>query len=291
MNADNWKSEGFMHPVQWPTVNSTHSGSSWCRDCHVHAGFAAAYDELSSQMFDRLSLLRCDNTSVVGHSIGAAVATVAAMDLRGSGNHVDMLWTFGSPRVGDDAFVSSYVTLAEQQYVNPPSWRVVHYEDPMPGAPPDVGLGHYKHIPALVYYNTRNFTGESSGYTVCPWSRQNLTNEGNCGNAQSSLLATAINDVQGLVGQDHTTYLGVKVGQTDLEAQCYTNNSYADNRTVIESRGGSSLALIAWILFGCFAGSVLMHQNHKFNIVPHLVAERPPIPELEQAFLSPGSTP
>lgn len=278
VNAANWRADATMNLVSWPTSNSTlwtPNGVSWCRDCQVHEGFATAYDELSDQMLREMHALGCTSTKVVGHSLGAAVATVAAMDLRGRGTQVDMLWTFGSPRVGDDAFVTSYVALADRQHVSPPSWRVVHFHDPVPTGPPS---DYFTHIPVLVYYNTREYTGEASGYTICPWFHQNMTDEGTCGNVQSSTGWTVVNQADGLIQVDHTNYLGIPVGMKDLEDQCVATNRClhdAGFRTTNYTRGVGFLDLIFGFLLGGVLGAWLMYLNHKFNKVPVFVADRP----------------
>lgn len=41
---------------------------------------------------------------IVGHSLGGALATHAAISLNNQGVSVDQLYTYGSPRVGDVKF-------------------------------------------------------------------------------------------------------------------------------------------------------------------------------------------
>lgn len=48
---------------------------------------------------------RADYRVVTGHSLGGAVATLAAVHLRRSGVACD-LYTYGAPRVGNDRFVA-----------------------------------------------------------------------------------------------------------------------------------------------------------------------------------------
>jgi hypothetical protein len=76
---------------------------------------------------------------VTGHSIGAAIATLAAAELRSLGYYVD-LYTFGSPRVGNAAFVD-YVESQSPALGN--NYRMTHLNDPVPQIPP-TWIG-YKH--------------------------------------------------------------------------------------------------------------------------------------------------
>lgn len=279
VNANNWIADATMNLVDFPTSNSTHwtpNGAAWCQGCQVHNGFVTAFDELAVQMYRAITDLGCTSTYVTGHSLGAGVATIAAMDIRGGNMQVDQLWTFGSPRVGNDAFVTSFVTLADQQHVSPPSWRVVHYHDPVPTGPPS---SQYTHLPVLVYYNTRAYSGDSSGYTVCPWDHATLDEEGNCGaNTDAGMTRTLWNQADGLVAVDHTTYLGINVGMKDLEPACVANNQCLQNagfRTANYTRGTGALNLVLGIVIGGLLGAFLMYQNHKYNKVPMFVAQPP----------------
>jgi len=49
---------------------------------------------------------------VTGHSLGAGLATLAAVDiLLVAGKQIDYLYNFGSPRVGNEAFATYYDSL------------------------------------------------------------------------------------------------------------------------------------------------------------------------------------
>ncbi|KAJ3459934.1 hypothetical protein MRS44_016007 [Fusarium solani] len=83
--------------------------------------------------------------AITGHSLGGAIASLAAAELRNNGYNVD-LYTFGAPRVGDDA-LSTYIT--NQAGGN---YRVTHYNDPVPRVPPM--LVGYAHISPEYYIST-----------------------------------------------------------------------------------------------------------------------------------------
>lgn len=91
---------------------------------------------------------------VTGHSLGAAIATLAAAQLRNSGYTV-ALYNFGSPRVGGTK-ISSYIT-------NQPggNYRVTHWNDPVPKLPL-LTMG-YVHISPEYYINKPNQQDVQSG--------------------------------------------------------------------------------------------------------------------------------
>ena len=77
---------------------------------------------------------------VTGHSLGGAIAGLAAAELRNMGVGGDgavALYTYGAPRIGQKA-VSDYIT--NQSGGN---FRVTHADDPVPRLPPLlVGYAH-----------------------------------------------------------------------------------------------------------------------------------------------------
>jgi predicted lipase len=68
---------------------------------------------------------------ITGHSLGGALASLAAFDLKQiTGITSKEVYTFGSPRVGDSGFASAY-----QQRVNT-TWRMTNHKDIVPHLPP-----------------------------------------------------------------------------------------------------------------------------------------------------------
>ncbi len=95
----------------------------------VHSGFASALDSVWDEILSELSAL----TSPVfytGHSLGAALATLAAWR-----RAPRALYTFGSPMVGNAEFVNALRDV--------PTHRVVDGEDIIPTLPPEaLGFCH-----------------------------------------------------------------------------------------------------------------------------------------------------
>ena len=77
--------------------------------CALHPGFFLAWGEISGDVqaaLDRVVALHGSYAIVVtGHSLGGAGATIAGAYIRNGGWNLD-LYTYGSPRVGNLAFVA-----------------------------------------------------------------------------------------------------------------------------------------------------------------------------------------
>jgi hypothetical protein len=117
----------------------------------VHEGFAKAYNELEFELLEAFQQLSCNRASVAGHSLGGAVAALAAFRLRTELKiPVSPVYLFAMPRVGNDAFVDHFVTAALEKGTLPAAWRIINDKDPIPRLPFSQ-LG-YRHFPQEVYY-------------------------------------------------------------------------------------------------------------------------------------------
>lgn len=79
--------------------------NAWEKGGRVHSGFAAALKQVRAEIEPLLAKVQ-GRRVFTGHSLGAALATLAA-----SLYMPDALYTFGSPRVGDQAFVNTLKTI------------------------------------------------------------------------------------------------------------------------------------------------------------------------------------
>lgn len=82
-----------------------------------------------------------------GHSLGGAIASLAAADMRNKGYDV-ALYTFGAPRIAGSK-LSTYIT--NQAGGN---YRVTHWNDPVPRVPP-IAMS-FVHISPEYYINRGN---------------------------------------------------------------------------------------------------------------------------------------
>jgi hypothetical protein len=116
----------------------------------VHDGFAKAIDSVWADIDEELATLRCP-VFYTGHSLGAALATLAA-----SRRAPQAVYTFGSPLVGNGSFVASLA--------NVPVYRVVDHSDAVTFVPPEV-LG-FRHAGIL------QLLAEPDSAIALPWFRR-----------------------------------------------------------------------------------------------------------------------
>jgi predicted lipase len=110
--------------------------TAWAMDgCEVHGGFLSAEQDLIGGIIQETKSLMAKYPSykvvITGHSLGAALATVTAVDLVKTGDvpaSKVVLWHYGSPRVGNDAFSEQVSPLFSIH-------RVTHHKDMVPHAP------------------------------------------------------------------------------------------------------------------------------------------------------------
>lgn len=117
----------------WPRGAMTHG--------LVHSGFVKECNKLWEQLVVHRSKHTKKSFYITGHSLGAAMATIACSRFEEK-EPVEMLTTFGSPRVGTRKFVKNITT---------PHTRVVNNNDVVTKVP--LWLMGYKHHGVLTYIN------------------------------------------------------------------------------------------------------------------------------------------
>ena len=106
-------------------------------DIRVHRGFLKAWNTVRDDVFKWIDRKRPKKIVFVGHSLGGALATLAAFDVRANtGNNNVNCVTFGSPRVGNKSFATAFNTTVKDTI------RVVNAADPVTAVP----LIRYKHV-------------------------------------------------------------------------------------------------------------------------------------------------
>lgn len=213
-----------------------------CSDCSVHQGFLDAflslYEEIRGDVSYLLEQYPHYRVLVTGHSLGAALAQLHALDLLdplssslvhelrnsfeggaasdSSLPHLDqkpisrsshgisfnpvhqerlLLYTFGSPRVGNENFVS---WAAERLSF---AFRLTHRQDIVPHVPP-ASMG-YRHIPNEIWFSNDTVPLE---YTICEDS--SLEEDENC---SSGVWMTDFSD--------HRLYLGISTRCPEVARQ------------------------------------------------------------------------
>ena len=116
----------------WPADSET-QGS-------VHSGFKTELDKLWPQVIKWLGKkVTTKKLVITGHSLGAAMATICASRLHALGADL-VLYTFGSPRVGDNIW--------SRQFDDIETYRIVNNNDIVCRVPP---FGYYSHVGFLHY--------------------------------------------------------------------------------------------------------------------------------------------
>lgn len=122
----------------------------------VHAGFADAFASIRRPLL--ASIPEGVPLLVTGHSLGGALATLAAMYLDLSGHSVAAVETFGSPRIADAEWCAGYDTI-----LGDVTKRHVRCCDVVPKLPS--AWRGYRHVGGKVYYDADGWSPDASS----PW--------------------------------------------------------------------------------------------------------------------------
>lgn len=256
---------GVTWPPSKPGLNS-----SWCPHCIVDAGFAGAHDDISDQVRDALSELRCSTATFHGHSLGAAVAGLSSIMTRGENNvTVPSVWTYGMPRVGNSAFVRAYVVLAEQQGASPPMWRIVHFNDLIPRLNPSINYWAPRHVPLEVFYSTEAYPGP---VRFCPPDPDDPSKENKtCMYEAPPWKWNA---------EDHMHYLGVNFGETAGDERCGFHGEALEGLWRLELVGVLFVLLVSSLCVcacPCCCGGCCGYRFCKRKVEPLWLGSRHPL--------------
>lgn len=139
--------------ADWAT-NAKAVMTKWTKDKddgEVHRGFNAALKSVWPGVTAEIRRLRDANQSIwiTGHSLGGALATLAAARLQLEEKiPVSGLYTFGQPRIGDNDFAKVFNKKLKKR-----SFRFVNNNDVVTRVPPQV-FG-YSHIGKLMYFDAK----------------------------------------------------------------------------------------------------------------------------------------
>lgn len=157
----------------------------------VHHGFWESWEVLEQGIVHAIQgIMTSHGTTsvhVTGHSLGAALATDAAISLKLKYGYSTTLINFESPRAGDRNFMEAVVAEV------PDSWRITHSIDIVPHAPPEK-FGFY-HIPTEVFFPAGNMFNLT--FNVCDGSGEDANCSDRCA---ASLTCISVYDHLHLMG-------------------------------------------------------------------------------------------
>ncbi|KAJ4224080.1 hypothetical protein NW759_005746 [Fusarium solani] len=145
-----------------------------CTNCTVHMGFLDSWKNARRLVLPQLRQLKTQYPSypiqLVGHSLGGAVACLAALELKVSLGWDDVIaTTFGEPRVGNDGlarFVDEVFQLDGRENLEERDYRrVTHKEDPVPLLP--LGEWGYKSHAGEIYIAKLQLSPSEADIHLC----------------------------------------------------------------------------------------------------------------------------
>ncbi|MEO1591102.1 MAG: lipase family protein [Cyanobacteria bacterium J06632_22] len=138
------------------TTLSTYKG-------RVHSGFFVAWASIERAVLDQLGKWKQQTAAqgkplppllITGHSLGGALASMAAASLNENGIEVMGVYTFGQPRVGDWQFSRQLSKRLDGRI-----FRFINNNDVVPHLPPPFSplspLRFYTHLGSAKYFNSK----------------------------------------------------------------------------------------------------------------------------------------
>lgn len=133
--TENESLKNWITDLYFPLKEVYNASNPTMEPIEVHSGFYGAYKRLSSAVRSAVQVELSKNPSysvlLTGHSLGAALSTLCALDLveQKIAANVSVI-NFGNPRVGNDGFADYFNTRI------PNAIRVVNNRDIVPALPP-----------------------------------------------------------------------------------------------------------------------------------------------------------
>lgn len=156
----------------------------------VHEGFLLAWQSVRTKTFDAVRALRSrypnHKLAITGHSMGGALAVLAATDLSHNGVTVNEVYTYGAPRVGNSVFSQYFKGKISESY------RIVNRDDIVPHVPTK--------FMGFLHTSSERWYRDGESYVSCNDSA--TAEDPKCSNSVLAPISIPA----------HMTYMGVKLG-------------------------------------------------------------------------------
>lgn len=171
-----WVSGGLAHLVFRGTDDAldmlanldTRQQAAFVAGARVHSGFLHRYMAVRDEARHFFDGHDFTSLVVTGHSLGGALATIAALDLADAYPWASVgCVTFGAPRVGNATFAAHFDARLGARH-----WRVFHERDPVPMLPMGPWYQHVSGIALRVLEDPRAGWAVQKGDV--PWWRRLL---------------------------------------------------------------------------------------------------------------------
>ncbi len=145
-------------------IRGTKLGIDWVTDAHagtgisngklVHSGFNKVFRSFQNDITAFFRTHHPQRVHCVGHSLGGAAATLVAEWIKRNTTAEPILYTFGSPRVGDGGYAQNFTSAVKRENI----FRVYHYNDIVSMVP----IWPFEHVPLPGNNFGVDFNGSSS---------------------------------------------------------------------------------------------------------------------------------
>lgn len=161
-------------------------------DAKVHKGFYQSWLDLSPNIMAAVANVQeahggTTKVYVTGHSLGAAIASIAAFDMKLNYGFTPSLIDLGRPRIGNHVFTEAIMGEISSVF------RMTHHDDLVPHAPAEF-MGFYHSG------DEQFFQGDDTSYVTCDGSGE----DDSCSNRCAPLFCVSVSD--------HVHYLGMSIG-------------------------------------------------------------------------------
>lgn len=178
-----------------------------CLGCTVHQGFFGCWNSVKNVIVPAVTALHNANPSftivVVGHSLGGALTTFCALQLKGSiPGIVLQVYSYGEPRVGS----SLYANFVDNQLGTGNIFRTTHTTDAVPQLIPKTYVYQHHSTEYFIYQDPSSL----ANVVKCTNGQETST----CNDATAVSWSTTI-DLFG-ANSPHHTYLGIGMGDRCL---------------------------------------------------------------------------